>query len=237
MLSIWCDGDLYFVHSVYHYNSFCLRWKGSPGKANVEYCAVICDETKCQSNGDSASSCDTTSGCSTLNGNTFCVPAQCSCSTNYYFDDDDTRSCIAVDPPSDCLAYILDEVQGNISVNWSASAFEGVESYTILYGTSSELTGLSHEDDQGILIVDPLLSGGEVQMVAVGTDPTDGSSKTSLPINCVWEFAPTKPPTMTGETYEPTVSPTPAPVTTAHPTSEPTLAPTFAGTGFCRHIV
>ena len=135
-----------------------------------------------------------------------------------------------MDPPSDCLAYILDEVKGNISVNWSASAFEGVESYSIYYGTSSELTGLSYEDDQGVMIVDPLLSGGEVQMVAVGTDATDGSSKTSLSISCDWEFAPTKPPTMTGETYAPSRSPTPAPVTTAPPTTEPTLAPTFAGT-------
>lgn len=138
-----------------------------------------------------------------------------------------------MDPPAHCSVYVFDEGTGNLSITWNASTFEGVESYSIYYGTSRDVkANLSYEDDQGTFVSDPGLASGVVEMVAVGTDPTDNSSKTSLSIECLnWVYAPTKPPTMTGETYAPTISPTKAPVTTGAPTLQPTKAPTYAGCG------
>eukprot|EP01083_Nonionella_stella_P265898 900137_1 len=223
-------GYSYELSTIYLGFSNMTNWRescdryGSPGRFGRQYCnARSCDAVKCASRGDVSATCYGT--CTTVQEGSssdfigdweFCAPSNgCNCGLNYYYDENDTRSCIDVPTVVDCSAYVIQADANLIEVTWTASPYENAAFYSIKYGDSGVTDGLTDPDDQNIQITFSEYAISPVRMTVIGTDANDNSVVESTETICIY-----------GQTLNPTSTPTAVP--SVAPIQQ-TKAPTFAG--------
>ena len=125
------------------------------------------------------------------------------------------------DRPQSCLALVTDAGAGEMTITFEKSLDPNIYSYTI--GYDCDYYGDSCIKIENILEAEAtqIQSYSDFATKSVFVAAVDGSSIESIATTCAYDFAPTRRPTISGETWEPSIAPTISPIipTTAQPTT------------------